>query len=48
MNEKQNQNLESMICVPEGKKDDPDEGCPITGITFDLDKVDEKWRNTYT
>ena len=48
INEKQNENLESMICVPEGKKDDPDEGCPITGVTFDLNKVDEKWRSTYT
>ena len=36
-----------MICVPAGKKDDPDEGCPITGITFDINKVDESWRNTY-
>ena len=36
-----------MICVPEGKKDDLDEGCPVTGITFDLGQVEEKWRSTY-
>ena len=47
LNEEQKQDYDSTICVEEGKKDDPDVGCPITSIAFDLDSVPEEWRATF-